>query len=190
MTFPFPRALARVAVVVFVGLVAASPAFAVTKTWTNNNGTGDGKWGTAANWSPSGVPTSSDSVEIGVTDQTSNYLTVDTAAVAGSLTIGNVFTNNPTVEIKSGQTLTISSASSIDAGATVYLNNGNLAGAGALTVSGTVTVGGGTLGGSGGITVNSGGAINFSAISNYGTLSRNVTNSGTITYLSGAVYDY
>src|SRR5688572_13411435 len=112
MHFHFRGATARAVSVGFLALVLSSPAFAVTKTWTNNNGTGDGKWNTASNWSPAGVPTSADDVEIGVTDQTSNYLTIDSTATANSLTIGNAFTNNPTVEVKFGNTLSVAAASS------------------------------------------------------------------------------
>ena len=176
MHFHSRAATARAVSVGFLALILSAPAFAVTKTWTNNNGSGDGRWLTAANWSPAGVPTSSDDVEIGVTDQASSYCTIDGAAVAQSLTLGNVFTNNPTLEIKSGATLTISAASTTDNGTTLYLNNGSVAGNGALAASGQINFNGGQLSGAGALTINSGGVIHYQLGANYCYLARNTTN--------------
>ncbi len=180
MHYQFCGATARAVSVGFLALVLSSPALAVTKTWTNNNGSGDGKWNTPSNWSPAGVPTSSDDVEIGVTDQTSNYLIVDTAATANSVTVGNAFTNNPTLEVKSGVTLTIASASTVDAGATLYINNGTVTGAGALTVNGALNWTNGWISGSGALTIN--GTASLSTTSTKYLDTRTLTNNGIITW--------
>ena len=181
-------AAARAAAVLLLTFASSLPLLAVTKTWTNNNGSGDGRWLTASNWSPAGVPTATDVVEIGVTDQTSNYCTIDGAAIAQSITLGNSFTNNPTLEIKSGATLTIGSASTTDYGTTLYLNNGSLTGNGSLAVSGQINFNGGQLTGPGGLTINSVGVIHFQLGANYCYLGRNTTNDGTIQINAGA-YD-
>ncbi|WP_369765997.1 T9SS sorting signal type C domain-containing protein [Flavobacterium sp. WC2429] len=76
----------------FLLVLVHTAVFAITKTYTATSGT----WNNAANWSPSGVPTSSDDVVIpaGKTVTISANTSVKSVSVSGALTINNgiVFT--------------------------------------------------------------------------------------------------
>jgi fibronectin-binding autotransporter adhesin len=66
-------------------VLAVRPASAQTDRFWNYSGT---NWGTAANWSPSGVPTSADTAILGPFDgATYNFPTFTASAVAGELDI-------------------------------------------------------------------------------------------------------
>ena len=82
----FPLAAVVTAAVTTVGLISAAPVRAVnenptcTATWT---GAADSKWNTGGNWSPSGVPDSSDVVCIG--PGLASPATVAASAIAGCI---------------------------------------------------------------------------------------------------------
>ena len=99
---------------------------------TNFTSAASGNWGTAATWSPSGVPTSKDNVTIahGMT------ITVNTAAACTNLTIGDATSGVTTVNVSSGITLSIAGACSINPSnlSNTYTLN---AGAGTINIAGT-----------------------------------------------------
>ncbi|HEY5611845.1 MAG TPA: hypothetical protein VIL97_11615, partial [Thermoanaerobaculia bacterium] len=67
-----------------LAVTGALPSFAATKQWVNFGG--DGLWTNANNWSPNGVPSAVDTVEIG-TDQTAGNVTLTTNATIAGLTL-------------------------------------------------------------------------------------------------------
>ena len=107
-----------------------------TKTWT---GTSSTAWSTAANWSPSGVPASSDDVFIG---STTNSPTLSSTTTILSLTING----SDTLTLSSSPTLTVTNG-------TMLSSSGGVRGVGKLTSAvtasststATITATGGTL---------------------------------------------
>src|ERR1700741_3181561 len=78
--------------------------FATTYSWRGSTST---DWATASNWSPSGIPTSTDVVQIGVSTRTLTNLpnvSSGTAAACASIEFG---TNN-TLSLTVNGTLTVS----------------------------------------------------------------------------------
>jgi len=102
-----------------------------TKTW---DGSSSNDWNTAANWTPSGVPTSSDDVII-----PDNFnVTVNTAAVCASFTI-NEGNNDNQITISDGQSLTVSGGVTINKGKGYGDNKYISVGSGTLT-AGSITM--------------------------------------------------
>ncbi len=71
-------------------LLIASPAAAVSKLWTN--ATADGLWMTAGNWSPAGVPGTTDDVSVGTQSGASgtNVVTLDSRQIHRRLQSGAI----------------------------------------------------------------------------------------------------
>ena len=152
--------------------VCARPAFCITKTFTAAGG--NDLWSNGSNWSPAGVPTNSDDVII------ANNAQADTSAVANTVTI-----QSPAkLQLNPGFGLTVSNASTIDSGGTLFLAAGNFDGNGDLTVNGTVEIGGGTILGSGALNINSGGLMLFDGTWTSSRVLRSITNAGTINFLN------
>lgn len=91
-------------------LTSGIQANAATKTWV-----GPGSdWGTAGNWSPSGVPTAVD----GVVFNTNATVTLASATIVASLTLGS----GVDVGLTTTGTLTVSGATTLGAGAEINLD--------------------------------------------------------------------
>lgn len=165
-------------------IVGVGTVNAVQKTW---DGSSSMNWNTAANWTPSGVPTSSDNVII-----PNNFnVTVNTAAVCASFTI-NAGNKNNLIAISSGQSLTVSGAVTIGAGTggaadkAIIVGNGTLT-AGSVTMANNasnsedsyISVLTGTVNVLGNITMNGSADRNQIAFLGAGTL--NIGGNGTIT---------
>jgi hypothetical protein len=144
--------LAGLLALVTLGAGAAS-AQVCSKTWTGN--AGDGVWGTAGNWTPSGAPGSSDSVCIPANTPPATFhggSGISSLADAGSLTIG---ANNTLVVTNAvndtGGTLKVDGvdpctgalpagleAATIANGGTLKLEHDGLCSSGAVSVVGTL----------------------------------------------------
>jgi hypothetical protein len=140
----------------FVTLLLSQQLFAQTKTWT---GTVNTEWNNAANWNPSGIPTSTDNVSI-------TTATNPPVISSGSVAAKSVFINavGASLTINSGATLTVSSD----------------------VATSTVQVFRGTLTNNGTLVVNN---ANSSVVSNNAALSANnnsnINNAGTMTIDGG-----
>lgn len=112
-------------------------AVGTSRSWANPGTSGN--WNTAANWSPSGVPGSLDTVTIGASGNRAYTVTVNTAASVASLTITGG-TGSHTTE------LTLTTGNSLATSGAITLANANsiLDGAGSINASGGIT-GAGTL---------------------------------------------
>lgn len=167
-----------IAIFVLIGnLILINPTFS-QKTW---DGSSSNNWNTAANWTPSGVPSSTDAVII-----PDNFsVTVNTAAVCASLTI-NGGSNDNTITISAGQSLTVSGAITINAGTgtggggddkIIAVGSATLT-CGSITMAATtddaidseITISTGTVNVSGDITMNGTAARNAIRFSGAGTL--------------------
>jgi hypothetical protein len=146
------------------------------KTWTGGAGTTN--WGDANNWSPSGVPVSTDIVDLG----SSSTIAVNVNASASELRLYH-----------SGLTLTINSGNSLTIGSNLTINSGTLNIASSFpSVSGSVLITGGTVGftaASGSQTVPAYDYVNLT-ISGGGTktLAGNISPSGDLN-ISGGTFD-
>ena len=99
------------------------------KIW---NGSSSNNWNDAANWTPSGIPTSLDAITVG----TAATININTAAVSSDVTIGH---SSVTVTIVSGNSLTVSG--------NLVISSGTLNTESSFpTISGTTTLSGGTIG--------------------------------------------
>ncbi|MFI5253384.1 MAG: beta strand repeat-containing protein, partial [Bacteroidota bacterium] len=100
------------------------------KTWTGGASTSN--WSDAANWSPSGAPTSGNDVNL----TGANTINIDVAAVCNNILLQN-----------SSLVLTILSGQSLSVGGNFTMNSGTFNTANAFpTVTGTKTLSGGTVG--------------------------------------------
>lgn len=150
-------------------------ALAATKTWTNANG--NGNWNTAGNWSPSGVPSSSDDVVFNSTSTTN--CTVNGNRTAGKITIS------------SGYTGTITLNGNLTANDDVELNAGTLdVGNNSFTVKGDYQQNAGTFNGATGTLVFEGDFTQnngtFTASSNSTEFRKDITkNGGTYNHNNG-----
>jgi len=127
-TIKLPKCIIIGLVFLTVGVVNVNAAL---KTW---DGSSSLNWNTAANWTPSGVPTSSDDVVI-----PNNFnVTVNTAAVCANFTINGGNKNN-LITISTGQSLTVSGEVTIGAGNGSSLDKAIVVGNGTLT-AGSVTM--------------------------------------------------
>jgi hypothetical protein len=108
------------------------PSAGVTKTW--DGGASTNNWGDGNNWSPDGVPTSGDNVNL----DGANTINVNVGASANTLTLGN-----------SGLVLTVQSGYSLTVAGNLIMNSGTLdlqnTGSAFPSVTGTVTLNGGTI---------------------------------------------
>jgi len=121
---------------------AGAPVFTIR--W--NAGTGN--WGTAANWDPAVVPTSTDDVliaENSVVNMTFT-VTISAPATANSLTLGGAV---PTQTLSVSSTLTLTSASTVGVNGVLTQTGGTITGTGDLTIDGTYNWSGGTMSGPG-----------------------------------------
>ncbi|WP_298304492.1 proprotein convertase P-domain-containing protein, partial [Flavobacterium sp.] len=154
------------------------------KTW---NGSVNSNWGTAGNWTPSGVPTSSDNVTI----PNGFDVVVNVTAVCNALTISGGGTTN-TFTINIGQSLTASGAVNIGAPNAAFVSKSLIVGDGtmtcpSLTLASTtnnnrdiyVDIYSGTLNVNGAVTMNGTAARNN--IGFFGTVNGNLNVGGTIT---------
>ncbi len=124
------------------GLTAQMTFTDAGKTWVGGASGAPNDWGTAANWSPSGVPVSNDDVTIPAT----NSFPI--------LTNGQSFTVR-SLTVQSGATLTINSGASLDASGGSPVITGTINTAGTLNFgtrninnavnTGTINVSGGTV---------------------------------------------
>jgi hypothetical protein len=146
---------------------------AVDYTW---NGSSDTDWGTSANWTPNGVPTSADNVTI--SSPGTNTLSINSARTvinftlsgtgdftttsAGSLTITGTLssTSSATPSLNCASTVTISSGSSQTIPAWNFGNLNASGGARVLASSGTIGICGTFTPGAGAYTV-TGSTVNF-----------------------------
>ncbi len=197
--------------VVIVGFLFAASAEA--QTW--DGGGADNNWGTAANWSPDGVPAHNGTANLIIAGNTRltptinvvwsiNSLTFSSASssafnIGGSqLTIGGggITTdnanatgqsiNNSTVSLGAPQTWTVNSATgSLGVGAAI-VNNGNT-----LTIDGvgTTYLGGatGTLSGSGGLTKNGAGTLQLTGPAANTFSGTTAVNTGTLVLFKSSV---
>ncbi|MBL8182790.1 MAG: VCBS repeat-containing protein [Blastocatellia bacterium] len=146
-------------------------SFGATKTWTGAGG--DANWGTAANWTPSGVPAANDDLVFPVTAlQQSNNNNTSVLTTYRSITVeggtytigGNLLrlTNGLTVN---GGTQTFNFPLTLSAPQTIASNNSGTAtililsiGSNLTTIDGSGIVGIGLISGNGGIIKNGPGA--------------------------------
>ena len=155
------------ALLLFVLSVAVVPPVSA-QTWT---GSASGNWSVAANWSPSGVPASSQNTALtfGATanptmsDDISgtfilNQMTFNAGDPAYSLTGGALAFQTSTGAVL--PSIALNSANSVSIGDAVTLTN-------SLTVSGTGNLTfGGAIGGAGGLIMSSSGTLTLSGSSN------------------------
>jgi hypothetical protein len=138
------------------------PTHAVVRSWTNTLG---GNWFVSANWSPNGVPSASDAVQI--TNNGTYSVLVATGAVSSFvLTIGG----------GSGTQTLIYGTSS---GQYLLTNNSVVRANGVLTVTNS--------GLRGALTVQTGGQLNLAAASGLHLYNLALTNHGTVTWSNGTL---
>ena len=143
------RAALRALALLLPAALIAGPAGAVDRSWFGGNG----NWADAANWSPAGVPGSTDKATLGT----------GSATLSASASVGSLF-NDATINVLSGTLLPTGGTSTglfnLSAGAVLEFRNGSsvldqitTTGAGTLQVStdnvgadALVTINGGTLG--------------------------------------------
>src|SRR5579863_7743151 len=131
-TFTFTKPIFTALLIVITIGLCAHKAYSITYTW---KGTTSIDWNTAGNWSPSGVPTSTDAVSIGsVTFTNAPAISSGETAYAASITFGATKTGTLTL---SGA-LTVSGNISIVTGSTFSMSDGSV-----LTLGGNFS--GGTL---------------------------------------------
>ena len=137
------------------------------KTWDGEGGNLD--WGTAANWSPDGVPGTSNKV----------YLNAGAGVTisSGDQSITWLHSDRP-ITI-SGGSLTLAQDSAIESSLAL---SSDLAGTGNLTISGLFTWSGGQLRGSGSTTANGGISITGTGSKQLWDRTLNNGNNGTCTY--------
>jgi hypothetical protein len=181
--------------VVFAILGVTIAAVSGQKTW---NGSVNTDWGTAGNWTPSGVPTASDTVTISQYALTNANVNIDASCAAVFVESGRALNFN-----NAGVTLTVLAGFQINGGASVsfgaaatlevrgYFLNGNTFTAGA----GTVIMKGGAISGPAATTFNnltinnSASVYIFDPVTVTGTLSltngRVILGNGNLTIASG-----
>jgi len=117
----------------------AGPARATVFVWTNS---ASGNWSNPANWSPNGVPGSSDNAII--TNSGTYTVTLDVSPTVGSLNLGGGIGQQTFA--MTGNNLTLNSISAINTDGVLVLNGGALYDQGGLNVSGQITWTSGQLG--------------------------------------------
>ena len=155
-----------------ITLTATQQVLAVTKTWVGANSSG---WGSAANWSPSGVPANADDVII---PSGTTWGCVLNNNVSYTRT-GNTTLQGATLSWGSGASIINSGVFTLASGATIEVSGtftNQSAGSIALSGSGTfISIAVGTLSNAGTITIGAGTLIFISS-----TIVSSFSNSGTI----------
>ena len=156
---------------------------------------GSGAWETAANWSPATVPTTGDDAYI---DAAGTYtVTINSLPSIASLQLGNA-AGAQTLQINSGQSLTVSGASTVYASGILNHGGSTLGGSGTLSVFGTMNWGIGQIIGAGGVVIESGATLNINSASaktlftSLLTINAGATanwNGGPITFSGGGAID-
>ncbi|MFY7912130.1 MAG: hypothetical protein ACOVO2_21375, partial [Emticicia sp.] len=151
-------------------------AQAPNKTWTAGAGTSD--WNTATNWSPSGVPTATDIVQINVTAGLYPEITT-TDAIVKAL----IVSSNTSLNITLNSQLTISNGVVTVNFRYAVINNGTINNNGKLLISGGTDVGVG-IENQGIIKNNTGAELTIGSVSSFGISLNNTSalleNSGQI----------
>jgi hypothetical protein len=115
-------------------VLAALPARAVTRSWTNVLG---GSWFTPTGWSPNGVPATTDNVMI------TNAGTIRKVGGTGSSSLGGcAFKDLPGALVQADTGTVAFGPNYTNTVAEFRLNGGTIAGAGGITVIGTALVSG------------------------------------------------
>ena len=150
----------RCRVILALLALAALPLRATTYQWTNPQG---GSW-TTTNWSPSGVPGAGDKAYITTAGTYTVFVTNSSATVlAAALAIGGAGT--PTVVVDNYAAMSISNCT-VAAGGVLVAGNSWMSGA---------------------LTVQAGGRLNLAASNDCDIYSLILTNTGTVTWSSGAL---
>lgn len=188
------RLTARVtALIVFAVVVSASAYGATNYSWVG----GSGNWGTAANWSPSGVPGSAtgDTADISASGTYTVSLDVSPANALAGVTIGNCSGCAPTLSVNAGRSINVSGTTGVGSAsflsnAELLINGGTFTGSGNIVVeSGArITWPAGTISGSGNVQVLAGATVTMTN-SNWTYLdTRTLFNAGTFDYTPNASY--
>ena len=151
---------------------------AATITWTNTAG---GNWNDAANWNPNQVPGASDDALI--TSDGIYTVTLDVSASIASLTLGGA-SGKQTLN-NSGNTLTLTNASTVGANGELGLSSGMLNASGLLTVRGVFNWTGGTIAGA--VTIVANGTMNISGNNNHDLPNCALTNNGAVVWSDGTI---
>ncbi len=154
--------------------VTAEPS--CTDTWT---GPSEGSWGTAANWSTSAVPGSSDVACVGPGA---------TVHISGGSEQAGVLRDEGALVV-SGGSLELTSTTDSSMIASLTVSGGTLTGAGAVMVSGSFSWTGGTMSGSGKTDLEAGatGSINPGSSGTVTLNERELVNAGSVTWSSGSI---
>ncbi|MFN7966949.1 MAG: right-handed parallel beta-helix repeat-containing protein, partial [Acidobacteriota bacterium] len=152
----------------------------VIKSWNNAAG---GNWSVGTNWTPNGVPATTDDVQITLAG--TYTVTLDVSSTVASLTLGAA-TGTQTLSI-AANTLTLSGASSVSSNGVLAQSGGTITGAGTLTVNGAYNWSAGTLTGAGTTTINGTLTLSGGAVKDI-TSSRTLNTTSTVTWSgTGAV---
>ena len=145
-----------------------------TYSWVGGNG----NWNLATNWSPNGVPTSSDNVLI--TTGGTYTVTLDVDATIADITVGGA-TGGFQAFLMNGRALTVNGTATISDSGKVSLTNSTVTGPGTLTNLGTMTVSGGTFN----INIENEGLITFNGAS---SLNNDFSNQPNSTFIISSHY--
>src|SRR6185436_2995531 len=149
-----------VLLVITLGLGHSASAQTATILWT---GASNNLWSIAANWNPARVPLTSDYVEISSANATN--VTLDIAASIAGLRLGqNSGSSTQMLVVNSGQALTLATNSTVTPNGLVDFSNGQIGGAGLLSIQGLMDWSGGTM--SGQILVQPTGTLNLTGTGN------------------------
>lgn len=186
-------------VLLIVCCAVNAQAAAVAYTWTGGSNT---LWNNSGNWSPSGIPTTGDSVVFAGGTAINLATSNDIGAISlTSITVGAGLTGNVSI---AGSAITLSTATGIDAsaadrdltitaaltlgaGLSFTVASGRLVTVGAITNganlltiagAGNVTISGVLGASTGGLTMNSTGTLTLSGVNTYTGL--NTLNAGTV----------
>jgi hypothetical protein len=161
-------------VIALLLLASGRTAHSTTYTWNNPLG---GNWNLFGNWSPNGKPGSGDTA---IVPSGTFTVTVSDAEAVGTLTM-NGTSGTQTLNITSGGTLSINSASTGSANAVVTVTGGTLNGTGSLALAGPLDWTGGTI--SSGVLFGGGGFSSGGLYLDGGML----TNDGVLNWSNNAV---
>jgi len=150
----------------------AVPTTTAAVSWINPDG---GNWSTATNWSSGTVPIAADDVLI--TLGGTYTVNLDVGATINSLTLGG--TTGAQTLANSAQTLSLASASTVEARGVLAWGGGTLAGGGLLTVNGRIQFGAGAWYGA--VSVAAGGLLEMTEAAEKG-LAATLQNDGRITW--------
>jgi hypothetical protein len=152
---------------------------AATVTWTN---TASGGWNASTNWSPNGVPGSTDTAIItnaGVT------VSLNESTTVGAIILGTNGAGTVTLSLV-GQTLGLNGPLTVNPSGSFTVDSGTLVGNTNAVLNGTIGWTAGDL--SGILTVASDGTLNITqAGANHDLPDCTLTNNGTVTWMSGTL---